>query len=281
MTMERLARYLTKKGASVDSSIQWNSKQSLGKRPLEIDIFESCNRLTESYYCTRADDDRPAHNHEEDLLLSLVSERRQHSSRDVERMDLFSRMPTHQDPAHRDTDFALNHGGDDSSTVGSFYDSPGEVGISGLNSNPCHNRPTRECDAGDCSNSGSLINASGEVGLSGQDSNPCHHRPNLHTVHWAEGTGHPRADSGPTKICDDPSDFVSPPSSCDFSSINSILSSIQSRRHSWPHSSSSLQLRTQLLPEATVLLIDIKGFTAQCAAMPAARVGEWVAAFYK
>ena len=32
--------------------------------------------------------------------------------------------------------------------------------------------------------------------------------------------------------------------------------------------------------QVTVLSIDIKGFTTSCAAMPAARVGEWVAAFY-
>jgi class 3 adenylate cyclase len=30
-----------------------------------------------------------------------------------------------------------------------------------------------------------------------------------------------------------------------------------------------------------VLFIDIKGFTSQCAAMPAGRVGEWVADFYE
>ena len=31
----------------------------------------------------------------------------------------------------------------------------------------------------------------------------------------------------------------------------------------------------------TILFIDIKGFTAECAAMPAGRVGEWVSAFYE
>jgi class 3 adenylate cyclase len=31
----------------------------------------------------------------------------------------------------------------------------------------------------------------------------------------------------------------------------------------------------------TVLFIDIKGFTSQCASMPAGRVGEWIADFYE
>ena len=39
-------------------------------------------------------------------------------------------------------------------------------------------------------------------------------------------------------------------------------------------------LKTHAAPEVTVLFIDIKGFTAQCAAMPAGLVGQWVAAFY-
>ena len=43
----------------------------------------------------------------------------------------------------------------------------------------------------------------------------------------------------------------------------------------------SFRLRTYTVPKATFLLIDIKNFTAQCAALPAGRVGEWVAAFYK
>ena len=42
-----------------------------------------------------------------------------------------------------------------------------------------------------------------------------------------------------------------------------------------------MRLSTHTAPEVTVLFIDIKGFTAECAAMPAGRVGEWVAAFYE
>ena len=43
----------------------------------------------------------------------------------------------------------------------------------------------------------------------------------------------------------------------------------------------SIRLGTYTALEITVLFIDIKGFTAQCAAAPAGRVGEWVAAFYE
>jgi class 3 adenylate cyclase len=42
----------------------------------------------------------------------------------------------------------------------------------------------------------------------------------------------------------------------------------------------AIRLSTHTAPEVTVLMIDIKGFTAQCAALPAAAVGAWVAAFY-
>ena len=41
-----------------------------------------------------------------------------------------------------------------------------------------------------------------------------------------------------------------------------------------------IRLNTHTAHEVTVLLIDIQGFTNQCASLPAARVGEWVAAFY-
>ena len=44
---------------------------------------------------------------------------------------------------------------------------------------------------------------------------------------------------------------------------------------------SSIQLRSCIAPQATVLLIDIQNFTAKCAELPAVRVGQWVAAFYK
>ncbi len=43
----------------------------------------------------------------------------------------------------------------------------------------------------------------------------------------------------------------------------------------------SIRITTQLAPEVTVLFIDIQGFTTHCNAMPAAHVGEWVAAFYQ
>jgi class 3 adenylate cyclase len=42
----------------------------------------------------------------------------------------------------------------------------------------------------------------------------------------------------------------------------------------------SMKLRTYTVPTATVLCIDIKGFTVGCAAMDAGRIGEWVAEFY-
>jgi class 3 adenylate cyclase len=42
-----------------------------------------------------------------------------------------------------------------------------------------------------------------------------------------------------------------------------------------------MRLSTFTFQTLTVLCIDIKGFTAGCAAMDAQRVGEWVAAFYE
>jgi class 3 adenylate cyclase len=42
-----------------------------------------------------------------------------------------------------------------------------------------------------------------------------------------------------------------------------------------------MDLRTYSAAEVTILLIDIKGFTAQCAAMSAGRVGQWVLDFYE
>jgi class 3 adenylate cyclase len=43
----------------------------------------------------------------------------------------------------------------------------------------------------------------------------------------------------------------------------------------------SIRPSTHTAPEVTILFIDIKGFTSECAAMPAGRVGEWVSAFYE
>jgi class 3 adenylate cyclase len=57
-------------------------------------------------------------------------------------------------------------------------------------------------------------------------------------------------------------------------SVSGSLSSITS-------TAPSMKLRTYTVPTATVLCIDIKGFTAGCAAMDAGRVGEWVAEFYE
>ena len=74
------------------------------------------------------------------------------------------------------------------------------------------------------------------------------------------------------------------------SSVNAILSYIEITPDTRNSCNISVQgfsprrgflLRTYVAQQATVLLIDIKNFTAQCAAMPAGRVGEWVAAFYK
>jgi class 3 adenylate cyclase len=42
----------------------------------------------------------------------------------------------------------------------------------------------------------------------------------------------------------------------------------------------SLKLRRYAAAGATVLVMDIKGFTAGCAAMSAGEVGEWVVEFY-
>ena len=48
-----------------------------------------------------------------------------------------------------------------------------------------------------------------------------------------------------------------------------------------PSGPSSLRVRTYSAGEVTVLLVDIKGFTAECAALSAREAGEWVAAFYE
>ena len=43
----------------------------------------------------------------------------------------------------------------------------------------------------------------------------------------------------------------------------------------------SIRPSTYTASEVTLLFIDIKGFTAECASMPAGLVGEWVSAFYE
>ena len=80
---------------------------------------------------------------------------------------------------------------------------------------------------------------------------------------------------------DEPQPFVAPEMNCtrcesasnisSFSSLSSLASFSKSR---------SIRLSAHTVAELTVLLIDIQGFTAECAALPAGRVGEWVAAFY-
>jgi class 3 adenylate cyclase len=68
----------------------------------------------------------------------------------------------------------------------------------------------------------------------------------------------------------------------DMSSMHSTASDLRSLRSSSCASRSrSMRLSNHTVPQVTVLSIDIKGFTAACAAMPAGRVGEWVAEFYE
>ena len=64
--------------------------------------------------------------------------------------------------------------------------------------------------------------------------------------------------------------------STSYALLCSSLSSSGSFTKSWP-----MQLTTHAVPEVTVLLIDIKSFTDQCAAALAGSVGEWVATFYE
>ena len=63
-------------------------------------------------------------------------------------------------------------------------------------------------------------------------------------------------------------------------SWSSVLQSISSTPRSVPRSL-SLRINTHRVSQVTVLSIDIKGFTAACARMPASSVGEWVSAFYE
>ena len=55
--------------------------------------------------------------------------------------------------------------------------------------------------------------------------------------------------------------------------MSTIMSNVSSR--------ATMSLSSYTVKMATVLCIDIKGFTAGCAAMDARRVGEWVAEFYE
>jgi class 3 adenylate cyclase len=67
------------------------------------------------------------------------------------------------------------------------------------------------------------------------------------------------------------------PESRNSSILSRTCSSISSASSSL---SRSFRLSTYTATQVTVIMIDIQGFTAECAAMPAASVGEWVAAFY-
>ena len=60
--------------------------------------------------------------------------------------------------------------------------------------------------------------------------------------------------------------------------MSSILQS-QSSVRSCVSRAPSIRLSTHSVAPVTVLFIDIKGFTSQCAAMPAGCVGEWMADF--
>jgi class 3 adenylate cyclase len=61
-----------------------------------------------------------------------------------------------------------------------------------------------------------------------------------------------------------------------ISNMNSVSSTPRSASRSL-----SIRITTHIAPQVTVLCIDIKGFTATCAAMPASSVGEWVSSFYE
>ena len=108
--------------------------------------------------------------------------------------------------------------------------------------------------------------------------------------HWSDKTDVSGQASCSSLPSEDPHSSFAPESSCDLSSINSILNSINalasiSNTNSMKlHTSSgrsSIQLRSCVVPLATVLLIDIKDFTSKCASLPAGRVGQSVAAFYR
>jgi class 3 adenylate cyclase len=69
--------------------------------------------------------------------------------------------------------------------------------------------------------------------------------------------------------------FESRRSCASIDSLGMSLSSVSSYSKS-----RSFCLKAHTAAEVTVLLIDIQGFTAECASLPAVRVGEWIAAFY-
>ncbi len=91
-------------------------------------------------------------------------------------------------------------------------------------------------------------------------------------------------DSGHPAACAETICRVPSAESCvsDVSSMHSTISDLRSLRSSCTSSRTpSMRLSSHAVPQVTVLSIDIKGFTAACAAMPAGHVGEWVAEFYE
>jgi class 3 adenylate cyclase len=67
----------------------------------------------------------------------------------------------------------------------------------------------------------------------------------------------------------------------DISSMQSTMSDLRSLRSCCASRIPSMRLSSYTAIQVTVLSIDIKGFTSACAAMPASRVGEWIAEFYE
>jgi class 3 adenylate cyclase len=116
--------------------------------------------------------------------------------------------------------------------------------------------------------------------LSAADSNSEHNdclRTNLH----------PRRSDSDCEIKEAGKSFVYPRAILRTPSTESSCLSVASSLHSLSSVRSlssrtgSMRLSTHTAQQATVLFIDIKGFTSACAAMPASRVGEWVADFYQ
>ena len=63
--------------------------------------------------------------------------------------------------------------------------------------------------------------------------------------------------------------------------VNSAQSEMLSVSSSNTSFSRSMKIATYIAPLATIMFIDIQGFTAKCASMSAAEVGSWVSDFYE
>jgi class 3 adenylate cyclase len=70
------------------------------------------------------------------------------------------------------------------------------------------------------------------------------------------------------------------PSCASACASEDLLSSTASTRSGRTSRSGSIKVAAHYADEVTVVLVDIQGFTAACAAMSAAAVGAWVADFY-